>query len=64
MGLFAAVVFYPVISTTKRHKMIRWACGIAALPIAIILFVILIRNFYTGDPYSGMSTDEIAILSP
>jgi len=55
MGLFVAVVFYPVISTTKRHKMITWACRIAAIPIPIILFVVLTKNFYTGDPYSACS---------
>ncbi|KAF8587326.1 rhomboid-domain-containing protein [Ramaria rubella] len=55
MGLFAAVIFYPVISRTRRHKLIRWACRIAAIPIPIILFVVLIRNFYTGDPYSACS---------
>jgi hypothetical protein len=55
MGLFAAVIFYPVISTTKRHRMITWACRIAAIPIPIILFVVLTKNFYTGDPYNGAS---------
>lgn len=55
MGLFAAVIFYPVISTTKRHKMITWACRIAAIPLPVILFVVLTRNFYTGNPYSGTS---------
>jgi hypothetical protein len=30
-----------------------WAFRIAALPIVIILFVLLVRNFYTSDPYAG-----------
>jgi hypothetical protein len=53
MGLLGATVFYPVISETKRHKAIMWGFRIAALPIVIVLFVILIRNFYTSDPYVG-----------
>lgn len=48
------MVFYPIISTTKQHKMITWGCRIVALPLVIVLFVVLIRNFYTSDPYAGM----------
>lgn len=55
MGLLVGMVLYPIISETKRHKAIVWACRIAAIPIAIVLFVVLIRNFYTNDPYSGTS---------
>ena len=53
MGLLVGTVFYPVISTTKRHKMIMWGFRVAALPLVIVLFVVLIRNFYTSDPYAG-----------
>ncbi|KAH9064136.1 rhomboid family-domain-containing protein [Lactarius vividus] len=53
MGLFVGTTFYPVISTTKRHRLITWGFRIAAIPIAIILYVLLIRNFYTSDPYAG-----------
>ncbi|KAL0578732.1 hypothetical protein V5O48_003288 [Marasmius crinis-equi] len=53
MGLLVGMVFYPIISETKRHKTIVWALRIAAIPIAIIMFVILTRNFYTSDPYAG-----------
>lgn len=53
MGLLVGMVFYPVISETKRHKMITWGFRIAALPLAIVLFVTLTRNFYTADPYAG-----------
>lgn len=55
MGLLVAMVFYPIISTTTRHKYITLTLRIIAIPIPIVLFVLLIRNFYTGDPYSGMS---------
>jgi len=50
MCLFAAVIFYPVISPTKSHEMIRWAFRIAAIPP---IFVVLDEKLYTGDPYSG-----------
>jgi hypothetical protein len=48
------IILLPVISTTKRHRLIVWILRIAMIPVAIILFVVLIRNFYTGDPSSGM----------
>lgn len=54
MGLIFATIFYPVISPTKRHKLITWGFRIAAIPVAIILFVVLTRNFYTANPYAGM----------
>jgi hypothetical protein len=58
MGLLVGMVFYPVISETKRHKMIVWAFRIAAIPVAIVLFVTLTRNFYTSDPYAGKRQDN------
>ncbi|KAF8641128.1 hypothetical protein AX17_000770 [Amanita inopinata Kibby_2008] len=54
MGLLIGTIFYPVISATKRHRLVIWAFRVAAIPLAIILFVVLIRNFYTSDPYAGM----------
>ena len=35
--------------------MIVWGLRIAAIPLAIILYVVLIRNFYKSDPYAGQS---------
>ncbi|KAH9081996.1 rhomboid family-domain-containing protein [Lactarius deliciosus] len=55
MGLFVGTTFYPIISTTKRHRLITWGFRLAAIPIAIILYVLLIRNFYTSDPYAACS---------
>ncbi|KZT44542.1 rhomboid-domain-containing protein, partial [Sistotremastrum suecicum HHB10207 ss-3] len=55
MGLLVATTLYPVISTSRRHKSIMWAFRIATIPVAIVMFVILIRNFYTGNPYSACS---------
>jgi hypothetical protein len=53
MGLLVGTTFYPVISMTKRHKLIMWGFRLAAIPLAIILYVVLVRNFYTSDPYAG-----------
>lgn len=53
MGLLVGTVLYPIISATKRHKIIVWICRLAAIPLAVILFVTLIRNFYKSDPYAG-----------
>ncbi|KAH7928549.1 rhomboid-domain-containing protein [Leucogyrophana mollusca] len=55
MGLLVGTTLYPVISPTKRHKLIMWGFRLAAIPLAIILFVVLIRNFYTSDPYAACS---------
>lgn len=56
MGLLVGVVLYPIINETNRHRIIVWAFRLAAIPIAVVLFVVLIRNFYTSDPYAGTVT--------
>jgi hypothetical protein len=53
MGLLVGTTFYPVISTSKRHKLIMWGFRLTAIPLAIILYVVLVRNFYTANPYAG-----------
>jgi len=53
MGLLVGTTFYPVISTTRRHRLIMWCFRLVAIPLAIILYVVLARNFYTSDPYAG-----------
>ncbi|KAF9535374.1 hypothetical protein CPB83DRAFT_841646 [Crepidotus variabilis] len=55
MGLLVGTFFYPVISETKRHRTIMWVFRLVVLPLAIILFVVLVRNFYTSDPYAACS---------
>lgn len=59
MGLFVGTVFYPMISETKRHRIIAWTFKVAAIPVAIILYMVLVRNFYTSDPYAGMSQSSV-----
>ncbi|KAF8168193.1 hypothetical protein B0H34DRAFT_50608 [Crassisporium funariophilum] len=53
MGLLVGTVFYPVISVTKRHRFITWSFRVAAIPLAVILYIVLTRNFYTSDPYAA-----------
>jgi hypothetical protein len=53
MGLLIGTTLYPVISTSRRHKLIMWGFRLAAIPLAIILYVLLTRNFYTSNPYAG-----------
>ncbi|KAJ6575027.1 hypothetical protein B0H19DRAFT_1208527 [Mycena capillaripes] len=53
MALFVGTIFYPVISVTKRHRILMTSARIAAIPVAVILFVLLTRNFYTSDPYAA-----------
>jgi hypothetical protein len=55
MALFVGTIFYPVISVSKRHRIGMTTARILAIPVAVILFVVLIRNFYTSDPYAGES---------
>jgi len=63
MGLLVGTTFYPVISTTRRHKLFMWGFRLAAIPLAIILYVVLVRNFYTSNPYAGELPHPIALIS-
>jgi len=56
MGLLTGTLLYPIISTTKLHRNLTWAFRLAAIPLAVILFVVLIRNFYTSNPYAGTTS--------
>ncbi|KAJ6519738.1 hypothetical protein C8R45DRAFT_952543 [Mycena sanguinolenta] len=53
MAVFVGTIFYPVISISKRHRIIMTTCRVLAVPVAVILFVVLTRNFYTSDPYAA-----------
>lgn len=53
MGILVGTMLYPIISVTKRHRLLTWMFRLAAIPLAVLLFVFLIRNFYTGNPYAG-----------
>lgn len=64
MGLLTGMVVYPIISPSKRHRLIVWVLRLAAIPLAVILFVVLIRNFYTSNPYAGMYDIDGVSRSP
>nr|VWO94210.1 Rhomboid protein 2 (EC [Ganoderma boninense] len=53
MGLLVGMALYPIISPSTRHRTIVIALRLLAVPLAIVLFVVLIRNFYTSDPYAA-----------
>ena len=61
MGLLTGTILYPIISTTKVHRTVTWSFRIAAIPLAVVLYVVLIRNFYTSNPYAGMTFWNFAI---
>lgn len=55
MGLLVGTILYPVISVTGRHRLIMWSFRLAAIPVVVILYVLLTRNFYTSNPYAACS---------
>ncbi|EMD41974.1 hypothetical protein CERSUDRAFT_79578 [Gelatoporia subvermispora B] len=55
MGLLVGMLLYPIISPSTRHRTIVICFRIAAIPIAVVLYVVLIRNFYTSNPYAACS---------
>ncbi|GAA6010864.1 hypothetical protein JCM11491_004572 [Sporobolomyces phaffii] len=56
MGLVMSLLLFPVVhSPSKAHKYIFYGLRVVALPLAIVMFVVLIRNFYTGDPSTACS---------
>ncbi|ORY90853.1 hypothetical protein BCR35DRAFT_274877 [Leucosporidium creatinivorum] len=55
VGLLMAVLLFPIIHQTKRHRIIFIVLRLIAFPLVIVLFVVLTRNFYTTDPSSACS---------
>ncbi|KAE9408180.1 rhomboid-domain-containing protein [Gymnopus androsaceus JB14] len=53
MGLLLGITLYPIISISRQHYLVVWALRIVAMVLAIVLFVVLTRNFYTSDPYAA-----------
>ncbi|CAI2168830.1 8634_t:CDS:1 [Funneliformis geosporum] len=49
-GFVMGVVMGLVLIPTKNYKKITWILRIVAIPIAALLFFLLIRNFYVEDP--------------
>jgi len=55
MGLLVGMAFYPIISPSTRHRSIVIGFRLAAIPLIIVLYVVLTRNFYKSDPYAACS---------
>lgn len=53
MGLLVGMALYPIISPSLRHRSIVLALRVGAAALVVVLFVVLIRNFYTSNPYAG-----------
>ncbi|TFY83996.1 hypothetical protein EWM64_g4 [Hericium alpestre] len=65
MGILTGMTLYPIISTTKTHRTVVWFLRLAAIPLAVVLFVVLIRNFYTSNPYADeILHEKIPAVSP
>lgn len=58
-GLICAAIFLPVISTTRAHKTVMWGIRIAMIPLGIVLFVVLIHNFYRTNPFAGARLSQL-----
>ncbi|CDO73487.1 hypothetical protein BN946_scf185013.g122 [Trametes cinnabarina] len=55
MGLLVGMALYPIISPSNRHRTIVITLRVIAVPLAVVMFVVLIRNFYKADPYAACS---------
>ncbi|KAH8928497.1 rhomboid-domain-containing protein [Atractiella rhizophila] len=54
-GLLLAILLYPVIHTTRTHRIVFYVLRAIALPLLIAAYVLLLRNFDTDDPSAGCS---------
>ncbi|GAA5926763.1 hypothetical protein JCM1841_000634 [Sporobolomyces salmonicolor] len=55
MGLVVSLLLFPIVHPSRIHKRVFIALRLVALPLAIVMFVVLTRNFYTGDPSTACS---------
>lgn len=53
MGLMLGIFFVPSTAETKRYKMILWGCRLAAIPLAIVAFVMTTKNFCESSSHCG-----------
>ena len=59
MGLLVGMALYPIISPSLRHRSIVLALRVGAAALVVVLFVVLIRNFYTSNPYAGTYSPSV-----
>ncbi|GAA5949053.1 hypothetical protein JCM21900_003189 [Sporobolomyces salmonicolor] len=55
MGLVVSLLLFPIVHPSRTHKRVFIALRLVALPLAIVMFVVLTRNFYSGDPSTACS---------
>ncbi|KAH9937204.1 uncharacterized protein B0H18DRAFT_969562 [Fomitopsis serialis] len=55
MGLLVGMAFYPIISPSVRHRSIVLGLRLGAVALALVLYIVLTRNFYTSNPYAACS---------
>ncbi|GAA5901924.1 rhomboid family protein [Sporobolomyces salmoneus] len=56
MGLVLSFLLFPVVhSPSRTHKYIFYGLRIVALPLAIVMFVVLVKLFQTEDPSTACS---------
>lgn len=55
MGLLVSLLFFPIIHPSRTHKLVFVALRILVLPLIVVFYVVLVRNFYTSDPATACS---------
>ncbi|GAA6059626.1 hypothetical protein JCM10212_004129 [Sporobolomyces blumeae] len=56
MGLVSSLLLFPIVhSPSRAHRYAFYALRLVALPLAIVMFVVLVKNFYTSDPAENCS---------
>jgi hypothetical protein len=53
MGILFSILLLPVIHQSKRHRITFWILRAISLPLIILAFALLLKNFETDDPASG-----------
>ncbi|GAA5867703.1 hypothetical protein JCM3774_003383 [Rhodotorula dairenensis] len=55
MGLLVSLLLFPIIHPTRTHKLVFAGLRMLVLPLIIVFYVVLVRNFYTSDPATACS---------
>lgn len=55
MGLLVSLLLFPIIHPSRTHKLVFVGLRILVLPLIIVFYVVLVRNFYTSDPATACS---------
>lgn len=55
MGLLLSLALLPVLHRSTRHRLVFVILRLVAVAGAIVMFVVLYRNFFTANPGAGCS---------